>query len=96
MIRPATTVQLVAKSELILLSIELDIKFRIPYVADSIVYKDKNDRKKGYTDNLGWITKQEIMELCDEVGFLHVSCYGSFMREPFDATSSELVFEISK
>lgn len=32
---------------------ELDIKFRIPYVADSIVYKDKNDRKKGYTVRKG-------------------------------------------
>jgi DNA invertase Pin-like site-specific DNA recombinase len=27
---------------------ELNFKFRVPYVADSIVYKDKNNKKKGY------------------------------------------------
>jgi hypothetical protein len=27
---------------------ELNFKFRVPYVTDSIVYKDKNNKRKGY------------------------------------------------
>ena len=42
---------------------KLDITFQFPYVGDKLIYKDPNDKSKGYTVKGGKRTKSKRLNL---------------------------------